>query len=252
MMATTATRPEGAGGPAAVQPELSLPRALAANPWFAALDPVIRRELLSHGKPVMARHGEFIFRQGDVDQGFYGLVSGKLRVSTLSDNGREAVLALLEAGSWFGEASTLDGLPRTHDVVAWGEVELLYVGPEAFARLMQRNGFAHAIALLQARYMRAVFAMLEDATLRSTRARIARRLLRLARGDAAPASVGRRVLAVTQDTLAMMIGVSRQTLALELKALVRQGAIRTGYGRIEIVSMDRLREAETFEAAGRA
>jgi CRP-like cAMP-binding protein len=228
--------------PAMSTPDPFLLQAMSANPWFAALDEATRLDLLSCGEPVSLRRGEFVFRQGDEGPHFYGLVSGLLRVSTLSETGAEAVLAVLEAGTWFGEASPLDGLPRTHDVAAWEDVTLLRVGHGDFDRLMQRNGFARAIALLQARYMRAVFAMLEDATLRSTRARIVRRLLRLARGDATLAATERHELRVTQDTLAMMIGVTRQTLALELKEMARHGAIRTGYGRIEIRSMERLRE----------
>lgn len=219
-------------------------RSLARNPWFAALDGETRAELLSAGETVRLRHGEFVFRQGDATTGFYVLTSGTLRVSTVSEGGREAVLAVLEAGNWFGEASALDGLPRTHDVAAWGDASLLMVDRAAFDRLMQRSGFARAIALLQARYMRAVFAMLEDATLRSTRARIVRRLQRLARGDATMDTEDRRVLHVTQDTLAMMIGITRQTLALELRAMARAGAIRIGYGRIEIVSHRLLGEME--------
>lgn len=221
-----------------------IPRALLRDPWFAALDAHAQCELLAASTPLHLRHGEYAFRQGDVSTGFYGLASGVVRVSTLSESGREAVLAVLPAGHWFGEASALDGLPRTHDVAAWGDVQLLLVGPEAFERLMARSGFAHAIALLQARYMRAVFAMLEDATLRSTRARIVRRLQRLARGDTASATDGRTTIRITHDTLAMMIGITRQTLALELKAMVRAGALRTGYGRIEIVCMKRLVELE--------
>jgi len=224
--------------------EHPLLRPLSADPWFGALDLATRRELLAGAERLRLLPGSFVFRQGDETAGFYGLVGGLLRVSTLREDGREAVLAVLEPGNWFGEASALDGLPRTHDVSAAGRVELLCVAPENFQRLMRRNGFAQAIALLQARHARAIYALLEDATLRSTRARIVRRLQRLARGDATMAATERPVLQVTQQTLAMMLGITRQTLALELKALAAGGAIRVGYGRIEILSAPRLAAME--------
>jgi CRP/FNR family transcriptional regulator, cyclic AMP receptor protein len=47
---------------------------------------------------------------------------------------------------------------------------------------------------------------------------------------------------VSQEALAMMLGVSRQTLSKELQGLVRAGAITLGYGRIEIASARRLEE----------
>ncbi|MET0348586.1 MAG: helix-turn-helix domain-containing protein [Rhizobacter sp.] len=49
---------------------------------------------------------------------------------------------------------------------------------------------------------------------------------------------------MTQDALAMMLGITRQTLALELKAMVTAGAITLGYGRIRIESFERLKALE--------
>lgn len=74
----------------------------------------------------------------------------------------------------------------------------------------------------------------------STRTRIARRLLTLVRGDATQASDVRASVAVSQKALAMMLGITRQTLSKEFKVLVRDGALGLGYGRIEIVSMAEL------------
>ncbi len=73
--------------------------------------------------------------------------------------------------------------------------------------------------------------------MRSTRARGARRLLLLSRGDATLAPQSRPGVAVSLEALAMMLGVTRQTLSKELKALVQARAIALGYGRIEIASL---------------
>ena len=81
---------------------------------------------------------------------------------------------------------------------------------------------------------RSLYGMVEDATLRSTRARVARRLLLLARGDATQAADTRAVVPVSQEALAMMLGITRQTLSKELKLLAAHGAITLGYGRIDI------------------
>ena len=84
--------------------------------------------------------------------------------------------------------------------------------------------------------VRSLYGMVEDATLRSTRARVARRLLLLARGDATQAREARPVVPVSQEALAMMLGVSRQTLSKELQALAQAGAVSLGYGEIGIAS----------------
>lgn len=188
--------------------------------------------------------GELLCRQGDEPGGFYGVLSGRLKLSTLREDGKEAILTVLDPGNWFGEGAMVSGLPRAHDITAIEPVQLLIITTGAFERLMQRNQFARAIAVLACMHMSLVYQMLEDATLHSIRARIARRLRRLACGDATMATDRRRDIPVSQDTLAMMLGVTRQTLALELKAMVARGAVALRYGHIEILSAEILK---TFE-----
>ncbi len=67
------------------------------------------------------RRGAMVFRQGDpmhaAGGGFYGLVAGIIKISTLRHDGREAILAVLEPGNWFGEISAdrrLAAHPRCH------------------------------------------------------------------------------------------------------------------------------------------
>jgi CRP/FNR family transcriptional regulator, cyclic AMP receptor protein len=213
---------------------------MSANPWFGALPAADRQALLASSEVLRLRPGEMLFRQGDAPGGFYGLLGGLLKISSLREDGREAILVVLEAGNWIGEISLMDGEPRTHDATALSAVEVLVVPQAAFAVLMQGAPFARAIAGLLAARVRSLYGMVEDAALRSTRARVARRLLLLARGDATMALKARPVVRVSQEALAMMLGISRQTLSVELKVMVQRGAIALGYRCIEIVSPARL------------
>ncbi|MEQ5838930.1 Crp/Fnr family transcriptional regulator [Paraburkholderia acidicola] len=217
------------------------PVPMPVDPWFVSLDPDDRQALLAKTATHSVEAGEFLFRQGDSPDGFYGIVSGFVKVSVLREDGKEAILTVLEPGNWFGEVSAIDGKPRSHDMVAVGRVELRYLTKEHFDRLLHRNSFCRAIALLQARHIRAVYSFLEDATLRSTRARVARRLEWLAHGDTTMASDSRRGITVSQEVLAMMLGITRQTLALELKSIEASGAIAMSYRHITIVSIEQLR-----------
>lgn len=220
---------------------------LAVNPWFSALPLAERRALLAAGETVRLAAGEMLFRQGDAvpaGQGaFYGVVQGGIKASSLREDGKEAILAVLEAGNWFGEISLIDGQPRTHDATAVADTELLALGRPAFDRMMRRPAFALAVCRLLAGRVRSLYGMVEDATLRSTRARVARRLLLLARGDATQAREPRPVVPVSQEALAMMLGVSRQTLSKELQGLAKEGAIELGYGRIAIASVAMLEQS---------
>jgi CRP-like cAMP-binding protein len=209
--------------------------------WFESLQPASQEMLLKQGRSVHVRSREFLVRKGDSANGLFGVVSGVLAASSVLEDGRQMIFGLLEPGDWCGEASSLDGLPRTHDIHALRNSELLHVTPPLFERLMQDARFSRGIAVLQTARIRTMFSLFEDAALRSARARIARRLLRLARGDALALPRSRRVIPITHETLSMMLGITRQTLSLELKALASTGALSLSYGRIVIESEQVLR-----------
>ena len=217
---------------------------MSANGWFGQLPPADRRAVLAASELQRLAAGEMLFRQGDeVPTGsgcFYGVVSGGIKASSLRADGKEAILVVLEAGNWFGEISLIDGQPRTHDATGVGEAELLALPRDAFDTLMKRPGFALAVCQLLAGRVRGLYGLVEDATLRSTRARVARRLLLLARGGASMERTPRPVVPVSQEALAMMLGISRQTLSKELQGLVQAGAVVLGYGKIEIASAGEL------------
>ncbi|SCK52288.1 cAMP-binding domain of CRP or a regulatory subunit of cAMP-dependent protein kinases [Variovorax sp. HW608] len=220
--------------------------ALEANPWFASIGRAQREALLGAAELIHVRRGAMVFRQGDpvhvAGTGFYGLAGGTIKISTLRQDGREAILAVLEPGNWFGEISLIDGSPRTHDATALSALDLLVVPYEAFARQMQDAAFARAIAALLAARVRGLYGLMEDATLRGLRARVARRLMSLARGDVTQSPALRRTVSLPQEALAMMLGVTRQTLSKELNAMAEEGVIALGYGRIELLSIDALQQ----------
>jgi CRP-like cAMP-binding protein len=218
--------------------------AVERNPWFMSLPRGQRETLLAAGELIHVRRGAMVFRQGDpvhaAGGGFYGLLAGTIKISSLRRDGREAILAVLEPGNWFGEITLIDGSPRTHDATALEALDLLVVPPEAFAEQMRDVVFAAAMAALLAARVRMLYGLTEDATLRSLRARVAHRLLVLARGDATQSVQLRRELMLSQEALAMMLGVTRQTLSKELNALAATGAVVLGYGRIALASPESL------------
>jgi CRP/FNR family cyclic AMP-dependent transcriptional regulator len=222
--------------------EIELIAVLSANPWFAALPQGLRHAMASQSEVVRLRPGEMLFRQGDPPGGFYALVQGTLKASSVREDGKEAILAVLEAGTWFGEISLIDEQPRTHDATAVGLVTVLMLPRADFDSLMRDAAFARAIAAMLAARVRLLYGMVEDATLRSTRARVARRLLLLARGDAAMDPAMRPRVPVSQEGLAMMLGITRQTVSRELAKMVKQGLVQLGYGYIEVVSEAGLRQ----------
>lgn len=213
---------------------------LRANPWFGGLPAAEQQAMMDLAEPVRLPRGSVLYRKGLPETGFYGIVRGLVKISSVAPDGREGILALIEAGNWFSESTLLDGEVNPYDATVVEDVQLLVISREGFETLMLRQPFAAAIARLEAQRLRAVFSMVEDAMLRDMRTRVARRLLVLAHGDATMAAQARAQVQVSQDALAMMLGVTRQTLAKELKVLVDTGVLALGYGRIDILDVPAL------------
>ena len=152
------------------------------------------------------------------------------------------MLTLIEAPSWFGEVSLFDGQPRTHDAFAEGASTLLLVPQAALLALLERQPqYWRDFALLMSQKLRLAFIALEQMSLLPAAPRLARRLLMIAEnyGEGEP----RRVIHLAQEQLALMLAISRQTTNQILKELQAQGIVRLTYGEIEILDLDRLRQA---------
>ena len=210
---------------------------MSVNPWFATLPLAERKAMLAVAVVQPLAVGQSVYRKGDVSGGFYGVLSGLLRVSATGEDGREGILSVLEPGNWFGETTLLDGQTRPHDVTAMQEGEVLVITAADFKRLMRRLGFAHGMTTLLCARVRGLYGLIEDTMLRSTRMRVARRLITLAKGDMTMAAQTRQGVQVSHEELAMMLGVTRQTLAKELKHFVSEGALALGYGHIDFLDM---------------
>lgn len=217
------------------------------NPWFANLPSEVAHALLASARVLRLAQGEVLFRQGDpFDEsrdGFFGVAKGAVKFFVIHPDGNEAILTIIEPGNWFGEVMLLDRHRRTTTTVAMEDTELVVVGAEHFNALMQNVAFAQAIALMEARRLQGVFGLLADIALRSTRTRVARRLVMLARGDLTQSRSEHPVIGTSQDNIAMMLGVSRTTLNKELQGLAKIGAIELRYGKIEVKDMGLLIEA---------
>jgi len=81
--------------------------------------------------------GQVICRQGDYEETFYVILSGKVEVTTRSQAGKELFLALLERGEFFGEMGPLSGHPRTATVTARERTVVLQVPKDLFKDLLR-------------------------------------------------------------------------------------------------------------------
>lgn len=224
--------------------------ALVASDWFRELPPEVVMQLAAMAVRRRLVDGELLFAKGDAPDGLYGVLRGRIRVCSVSSDGKELLVMLLEPGSWFGEISMFDGLGRTHDGRAVGDTEVMVLPRDKFLGLLlqQPELYPHFLKML-CRKLRLAFGYIEDSQFMPLAARLARRLLDLVALYGRETAEGTLIdLHLPQDDLGRMLGASRQSVSKELKAWESSGWIALDYGKVIVRDLAALRgiaDAET-------
>ncbi len=228
---------QGAGSP----PVRSV---LDQGQWFRTLADDLREGLLRAPLMRTLQPDERLFSRGDPPCGLYAVVQGTVRITGVSHEGKEALLTLIEPPHWFGEIALFDGLPRTHDAVADTHSQVLQVPHSAVCALVAEHPQRwHAFGVLLSHKLRLAFSAMEDLALLPAAVRVARRLLLIAEDYGERTAGSRRLIAVRQEQLAMMLSLSRQTTNQILRDLEERGIARLTRGEIEILDIEGLRGA---------
>ena len=213
-----------------------------AGSWFQRLPAPFQDTLLGIGRLRTLGAGERLFGQGDAPDGLYCVLEGAVRISNSSEEGKEALLIMIESPHWFGEIALFDQQARTHDAVAEGAARLFHVPQAALLALLERHpAYWRDLALLLTHKIRMAFLILEEVALLPAPLRLARRLVTMAEGYGELKDRSRRMIAVPQEQLALMLSLSRQTVNQILKQLEAQGAVSLVRGGVEIVDIEKLR-----------
>jgi len=191
-----------------------------------AFDPKALLTKLGKGKKTGAyRNKQVVFSQGDAADAVFYIQSGKVKLTVVSTRGREAVIAVLEEGSFFGEGC-LAGQPlRMGSATALTPSLILLVGKPGMVRLLREQpAMADRFILhMLSRNIR-IEEDLIDQLFNSSEKRLARALLLLARYGKAdkPARVLPRI---SQATLAEMVGTTRSRVNFFLNKFKKLGFI---------------------------
>ncbi|MQA28473.1 MAG: cyclic nucleotide-binding domain-containing protein [Luteitalea sp.] len=169
--------------------------------------------------------GDAIFTQGDPCDGVMYIRAGCVKLSVLSKLGREAVVAVLEPGEFFGEGCLAGQPVRMGSATAIAPSAILRVDKDKMVRLLreQQSMSDRFIAHILARNIR-IEADLIDQLFNSSEKRLARALLLLARYGKQGKPV-REVPKVSQTTLAEMIGTTRSRVNFFLNKFKKAGYI---------------------------
>lgn len=177
--------------------------------------------------------GEVVFSQGDPADAVFYIQNGKVKITVVSDQGKEAVVALLGPKEFFGEGSLAGQLKRISTAVTMSDSVISRIEKSTILRMLQAEpAFSEVfIAHLLERAIR-VEADLIDQLFNSSEKRLARLLLLLANfgEDSDPKPM---IAKISQETLAQMIGTTRGRVSFFMNKFRKLGFISYN-GGIEV------------------
>jgi CRP-like cAMP-binding protein len=227
----------------------SLPSAVAARPEVSATlrVPSAMLERLLQVAPSLSRRkiakGRALYRQGEVSEQVFVVVSGRIGITMLRAGGQELLIDIVGAGTLCGEGAAFDGMPRFSSANALEPSEVLAIGAADFCKLMSSDAeFAALIVQAIALKQRTLASRLVQVAQASPEARIIELLSQIAHPDS-PAII------LTHQQIANLIGASRITVTRAMQKLRREGAVRCKRGHYELVRTPRVAAANAENAA---
>jgi len=175
------------------------------------------------------------------------VLDGIMEVSHTSPTSQRHVNAYLPAGQVFGLIPLIDGKGCTHDTWARGPLTLMRVPRETVLHCMDIDPvFLQSVLLNLCGHSRQLFTQLSKRALLPLHALTAWTLQDLSRRHGFRRDNHRKLnLRLSQDGLADLLGVTRQSTNRELKQLEREGLIRVGISEIELLDLERLDQVAT-------
>jgi CRP-like cAMP-binding protein len=226
------------------KPPASWPADDPAIGFLGTLEPGQAGDLRARGIARRFRKGQAIFHQGGASDRVVVLLSGRVKVSTLSDEGKEIVLAFRGPGDLLGELSAIDGEPRSATVEAIEPVEAIALASSDFRAFL----IAHpevGLLLLQmlSRRLRDADRKRVEYGTHDTVGRVAARLVELAERYGEPVTRGLEIgLPLSQEELAGWTGASREAVSKALHTLRKVGWVITERRRITVLDLEALRK----------
>jgi CRP/FNR family transcriptional regulator len=212
---------------------------------FSGLGPEETNRIAEHARSLRKARGEFIYMPGDRADVVYILKQGRVKLSVLSESGKEIAIDIIQRGEIFGEFALVDESLRSNMTQALDDVLMLVFSKHDFTKLLKSlpNLSFNYIRLVGDRRRR-MEKKLSDITSKPVSGRICELLHELSTSSAeVEAGASDYLVPLTHQDVASLIGAARQTTTTILNDLERRGIIELGRGWIRV---KRLKELQTY------
>ena len=193
--------------------------ALLTSPFFAHMQPAELDELIASSTERRAQRGALIFSKGDPGSFMLAVLSGHVRVGSVSLDGREVTLNVIGPGEIVGEIALLDGKPRSAGAVAAEDTTMMVIERRVFLPfLIRHEGLVERMLVVLCDRLRKTSSALEEIALFDLSARLARLLVKLATDYGRTVPQGVRIdLKLSQRDLSNLVASSRESVNKQLR-----------------------------------
>lgn len=211
---------------------------------FREFTPAELDELLTYARVERFRAHETVLLKGSPGTGMMAVIKGEIRISGPGADGREVIFNMLGPGDIFGEVALLDGGERSADATATVDTEVLVIERRNFLPFLERHPpVATKLLIALCAKLRRTTEQVEDLALLDLPARLAKKLLSLARTHGRQTERGLQIeTKLSQGELAKALGTTRESVNKQLARWQRDGMIRVVDGAITLVDREGLRQ----------
>lgn len=210
--------------------------------WAKGVSDEALESMLEHATVRSVSRNSFILRHQDTDRGFFGVLSGQVRLSIPAETGDEFIFWDLGKGLWFGSTTLIENTPTSYDARALVDSEIVEIPRPAVAEVAERFPEIYkALFADQALYTRMMYKLITYMLFYPLKSRLAFRLLVLIQMHGS--RKGRSAYletAMSQGDFAKLVNGSRQQVNRIFRHWDDEGIVRFVDGQYHIPSVKRL------------
>jgi len=215
---------------------------LSSIPLFKELNTTQLEQVVQGVHEINCAKGGILFNKGDKPEGFYIVINGRIKLSFISNDGKECIAEMFGPGQSFGEAVMFLDKPYPVCAQALKDSSFLHLSRDVILSCIEQNsGFSRKIiAGLCGRLVDRIQA-LEYLTIYSSAQKVVGYLLREIEGGDPEDGIVDVLLSVNKATIAAQLNLTPETLSRVLHKLVDKGLVSVEGKMIHISNIRKLR-----------
>jgi len=211
------------------------PAVLSGLPYLQQLNPQQLEDIAPLIHELSVERGNILFSEGEPCKGLYFVVEGSIKVSRVSPEGRDQVLAVVGRGQTFNDVPVFDGGPCPATATALEGSVVGLIPMDLMHRLVRRHwSVAEGMLTVFASRLRGLVSLVADLTHLDVTGRVAKVLI------AYHSASGQSGMDLGQQDLASIVGSTREVVSRSLRSLEEQGAIVRKSRGLEVISSEKL------------